>query len=93
MQFSTTTCNYFTPQNRLGNFPIDKEDFSYASSTCETVYSRSASTSEQYFNGVSYGDLVIGTFIFSLIIIVFLKFLLDRFLGVKQKDKRDTMPK
>lgn len=64
MTNATTTCSYSNPlvldkgalKVPAGN---DSGAFQFGSSTCMTVYGQSTSTDPSYYNGFTYGEIVI----------------------------------
>ena len=65
---ATTTCSYTTPLDGNGNPPVNQIDvWNYASSSCQTTYGYSSSTDASYAGGISYGNLVIATFLFLIL--------------------------
>jgi hypothetical protein len=68
MTNATTTCSYSNPlmldkgalKIPAGN---DSGAFQFGSSTCVTLYGESTSTDPSYYNGFTYGEIVISVFL------------------------------
>ncbi len=52
----------------------DSGAFQFSSSTCLTLYGQSTSTDPSYYNGFTYGEIVISTFLLIITITVFYSF-------------------
>jgi hypothetical protein len=61
----------------------DSGAFQFGSSTCMTLYGESTSTDLSYYNGFSYGEIVISTFLLILTIALLYSFFWFSVKGVK----------
>jgi hypothetical protein len=48
----------------------DSGSFQFGSSTCLTVYGQSTSTDSSYYNGFTYGEIVISAFLVIILLIL-----------------------
>jgi hypothetical protein len=88
MTNATTSCSYFNPMVLTGGVlnPASSSDsgaFQFGSSTCLTLYGQSTSTDASYYNGFTYGEVVISVFLLILTIIVLYSFFWFSVKGVK----------
>jgi hypothetical protein len=61
----------------------DSGAFQFSSSTCLTFYGQSTSTDPSYYNGFSYGEIVISTFLVLILLIAIQSFFWFSVKGVK----------
>lgn len=71
MRISTTTCSFFNPVELTSG---EGGDYEFASSTCETITTgeatiTSSSTNPLVYNGFTYGDIIISTFLFLIFMV------------------------
>jgi hypothetical protein len=91
MTNSTTTCSYANPLVighgvlRVATSGDDKVPFEFGSSTCATAYGVSTSTDPSYYNGFTYGEIVISVFLLILTIGVIYSFFWFSVKGVKMR--------
>jgi hypothetical protein len=88
MTNATTTCSYSNPLVLSGGNlnPASSSDsgaFQFGSSTCQTLYGQSTSTDPSYYNGFTYGEIIISVFLLILAIIVLYGFFWFSVKGVK----------
>ena len=63
----------------------DSGFFQFSSSTCLTLYGQSTSTDNSYYNGFTYGEIVISVFLLILTIVVIYSFFWFSVKGVKMR--------
>jgi hypothetical protein len=85
---ATTTCSYSNPLVlNKGALKMPGADdggtFQFGSSTCATIYGQSTSTDPSYYNGFTYGEIVISTFLLITLIVVLYGFFWFSVKGVK----------
>jgi hypothetical protein len=88
MTNSTTTCSY---SNSLvldkGALKIpagnDSGAFQFGSSTCVTLYGESTSTDPSYYNGFTYGEIVISVLLLLITVVALYSFFWLSVKGVK----------
>ena len=88
MRNATTTCSYANPlvlTKGTLNPAIEKDSgaFQFGSSTCATVYGQSTSTDPSYYNGFTYGEIIISTFLLIITIAVAYSFFWFSVKGLK----------
>jgi hypothetical protein len=88
MTNATTTCSYSNPLVLTGGelnpaTSTDSGFFQFGSSTCLTLYGQSTSTDSSYYNGFTYGEIVISVFLLILTIAVIYGFFWFSVKGVK----------
>ncbi len=85
---STTTCSYANPlvltkgalNPASGN---DSGAFQFGSSTCTTLYAQSTSTNPSYYNGFTYGEIVISVLLLLITVATLYSFFWFSVKGVK----------
>jgi len=91
MTDSTTTCTYSNPLVighgvlRNATSGDDKVPFEFGSSTCATLYGINTSTDPSYYNGFTYGEIVISVLVLLITVAVFYSFFWFSVRGVKIK--------
>jgi hypothetical protein len=90
MMNATTTCSYSNPMVLTSGVlnpatTTDSGSFQFASSTCVTLYGQSTSTDPSYYNGFTYGEIVISVFLLILTIAVIYSFFWFSVKGVKMR--------
>ncbi len=88
MTNATTTCSYANPlvltkgtlNPATGN---DSGVFQFGSSTCLTLYGQSTSTDPSYYNGFTYGEIVISVFLVLILLTTLYSFFWFSVKGVK----------
>ena len=88
MMNATTTCSYSNPMVLTGGIlnpatSTDSGAFQFGSSTCLTLYGQSTSTDSSYYNGFTYGEIVISVFLLILVVAVLYSFFWFSVKGVK----------
>lgn len=88
MTNATTTCNYSNPMVLTGGNlnPASSSDsgaFQFGSSTCLTLYGQSTSTDPSYYNGFTYGEIVISVFLVIILLTTLYAFFWFSVKGVK----------
>ncbi len=88
MRDSTTTCSYSNPlvlTKGVLNPATDKDSgaFQFGSSTCLTLYGQSTSTDPSYYNGFTYGEIVISVFLVIILLTTLYSFFWFSVKGVK----------
>jgi hypothetical protein len=79
MTNATKTCTYTNPAI-LDKGAIktpnanDSGAFQFGSSTCFTIYGQSTSTDPSYYNGFTYGEIIISTFLLMIAITILYSF-------------------
>ncbi len=88
MRNTTTTCSYSNPlvltKGTLN--PATEKDsgaFQFGSSTCLTLYGQSTSTDPSYYNGFTYGEIVISVFLVIILLTTLYAFFWFSVKGVK----------
>lgn len=61
----------------------DSGAFQFSSSTCLTLYGQSTSTDSSYYNGFTYGEIVISAFLVIILFIILYAFFWFSVKGVK----------
>jgi hypothetical protein len=61
----------------------DSGAFQFGSSTCLTLYGQSTSTDSSYYNGFTYGEIVISVFLLIILVAVLYSFFWFSVKGVK----------
>jgi hypothetical protein len=79
MENSTTTCSYANPMVLTSGSlnpatTTDSGAFQFASSTCITLYGESTSTDPSYYNGFTYGEIIISSFLLIILVAVLYSF-------------------
>ena len=90
MMNSTTTCSYSNPllldkgalKIPAGN---DSGAFQFGSSTCLTLYGQSTSTDPSYYNGFTYGEVVISVLLLLITVAALYSFFWFSVKGVRIK--------
>jgi hypothetical protein len=91
MTNSTTTCSYSKPLvvgHGVLRDPVsgdDKVPFQFGSSTCVTLYGASTSTDPSYYNGFSYGEIIVSSFLLIILIAALYSFFWFSVKGVRIK--------
>ena len=88
MDNSTTTCTYANPVvldggNLRPASDTDSGFFQFGSSTCATIYGQSTSTDPSYYNGFTYGEIVISVFLLIILVATLYSFFWFSVKGVK----------
>jgi len=88
MMNSTTTCTQLNPlvlHDGVLNAPTgsDSGAFQFGSSTCFTVYGQSTSTDPSYYNGFTYGEIVISVLLLLITVAALYSFFWFSVKGVK----------
>jgi hypothetical protein len=88
MTNSTTTCSYANPlvlTKGILNPATSKDSgaFQFGSSTCLTLYGESTSTDPSYYNGFTYGEIVISAFLVIILLTTLYSFFWFSVKGVK----------
>ena len=88
MTNATTICSYANPlvlTKGTLNPATDKDSgvFQFGSSTCLTLYGQSTSTDPSYYNGFTYGEIVISVFLLLITVAVLYSFFWFSVKGVK----------
>lgn len=88
MTDATTTCSYSNPMVLNGGLlnsatSTDSGAFEFGSSTCMTLYGQSTSTDPSYYNGFTYGEIVISIFLLIMCVVVIYQFFWFTVKGIK----------
>ncbi len=88
MTNATTTCSYSNPLVLTKGIlnPATSHDsgaFQFGSSTCITLYGQSTSTDPSYYNGFTYGEIVISVFLVLILLTMLYSFFWFSVKGVK----------
>lgn len=85
-------CDFSDPRDSLNAIPDIVGPFQYQKSDCYITATSSesmASTSLQYLNGFTHGELLNAFFSLLILVVVFFKVLVDRSLGVKKQNTQN----
>ena len=88
MRNATTTCSYSNPLVLTKGVlnPASAKDsgaFQFGSSTCLTLYGQNTSTDPSYYNGFTYGEIVISVFLVLILLTTLYSFFWFSVKGVK----------